>query len=387
MQIKSLPFSFRLFLLLAGSWALSMALGACGGGSSLITCPNPPCTVEPPAEFLYATTATGQVLSLPIDSTTGAVGTATSVAGPVTSLAIAAVGSQFVYASDFQHDLIYGYSINATPANGQTGALTPVAGSPFAQPPLTVTNGLAAGPGGNFLYATAGVGVDAFSLSNLGVPALIAGSPFLSGGSLELAVDPSGKFLFVPDIDGPNGVSAFTIDSTTGVLTLVPGSPFLFAGQTVLNSRPFGIVVDSTGQFVFVALEATNQVAAFSIVSGTGALMPVPGSPFPAGNTPFLFATTGKFLYVSNALDGTVSGYSIDSASGVLTPLAGFPFSLPAASLVADPSGKFLYGASGAGIFAFTINADGSLTPLSGSPFPAAGARLLTAVQLPTSGG
>ena len=115
--------------------------------------------------------------------------------------------------------------------------------------------------------------------------------------------------------------------------------------------------------------------------------MPVPGSPFPAGNTPFLFATTGKFLYVSNALDGTVSGYSIDPTSGVLTPLAGFPFSLPAASIVADPSGKFLYGASGAGIFAFTINADGSLRPLSGSPFPAAGARLLTAVQLPTSGG
>jgi 6-phosphogluconolactonase len=379
---KSPPFSFRVFVLLAGAWALSMALGACGGGSSPITCPNPPCTVRPPAEFLYATSITGQILSLPIDSATGTVGTATSVAGPVTSLAIAAVGSQFVYASDFQHDLIYGYSINAT-----TGALTPVAGSPFAQPPLTVTNGLAAGPGGNFLYATAGVGVDAFSLSNLGVPALIAGSPFLSGGSLELAADPSGRFLFVPEIDPPNGVSAFTIDSTTGALTLVPGSPFLFAGQTVLNSRPFGIVVDSTGQFVYVALQATNQVAAFSIVSGNGALMPVPGSPFPAGNTPFLFATTGKFLYVSNALDGTVSGYSIDPTSGVLTPLAGFPFSLPAASIVADPSGKFLYGASGAGIFAFTINADGSLRPLSGSPFPAAGARLLTAVQLPTSGG
>jgi 6-phosphogluconolactonase len=385
-QIKSLPFSFRLFILLALSWAVSIALGACGGGSTLITCPHPPCTVRPPAEFLYATTATGQVLSLPIDSATGAVGTASSVPGPVTSLGIAAVGSQFVYASDFQHDLIYGYSINATTGSATTGALTPVAGSPFAQPPLTVPNGLAAGPGGNLLYATAGVGVDAFSLSNTGVPALIAGSPFASSGNLELVVDPSGKFLFTPNLDPPNGVSAFTIDSATGTLTLVPGSPFLFAGQTVLNSRPFGIVVDSTGQFVYVTLQTTNQVAAFSIVSATGALASVPGSPFPAGNTPFLLATTGKFLYVSNALDGTLSGYSIDSTSGVLTPLAGFPLSLPAASFVADPSGKFLYGASGAGIFAFTINPDGSLTPLSGSPFPATGARVLTVVQLPTGG-
>lgn len=378
MQTKSLPSSLRLFFLFVFSGVVSIALVGCGSSSGTVVCPDAPCTSTSPAEFLYATSSNGQVLSLPVDPATGAVGAATSVAGPAMSLSIAAVGSQFVYASDFQNDLIYGYSINST-----SGALTPAAGSPFAQAPLSVPNGLGAAPAGNFLYATVGVGIDAFTINGAGVPALLAGSPFASGGNLFLALDPSGKFLFAPDIGPPNGVSAFTIDSTTGALTSVPGSPFAFAGQTVLNSNPVGIVVDSTGQFVYVALRATNQVAAFSIVSGTGALASVPGSPFPAGNLPFFMATTGKFLYVSNAGDGTASGYSIDPASGVLTPLPGSPFAVPAPSLVADPSGKYLYGGSGSGILAFTINADGSLTPVSGSPFPAPAATALTIVQIP----
>ena len=192
---------------------------------------------------------------------------------------------------------------------------------------------------------------------------------------------------FAPAIDPPGGVFAFTIDSTSGGLTAVPGSPFTFPGQTALNSNPLGIVVDPTGHFVYVALSATNQIAAFSIVGGTGALTPVPGSPFGAGNMPFFLATSGKFLYVTNAQDRTVSGYSIDSTRGVLAPVAGSPFSLPVAALVAGPFGRFLYGTSGAGVFAFTINANGSLTPLPGSPFPATGSTVLTIVQMPRQGG
>ena len=376
MEYRSPLLAARIFTLLVFASILSVNV-ACGSGGGTVLCQLPPCTVEQPKEFLYAASENGEVLFLPVDTSTGAVGDATSVAGPAVSLGITAVASQFVYASDFQSSQIYGYSINAT-----SGALSPMPGSPFALGPLTVPNGLAAGPGSNLLYATAGAGIDAFSLSSTGVPSLIIGSPFSSGGNLELAVDPSGKFLFAPVLEPPNGVFAFTIDSATGILTAVPGSPFLFSGQTVFDSHPFGIVVDSTGQFVYVALEGSNQVAAFSINTATGALAPVPGSPFPAGNTPFLLATTGRFLYLSNAGDGTVSGYSIDSMSGVLSPLTGSPYNIPSPALVADPAGKFLFGTGGAGIYAFTINADGSLTPVSGSPFPAAISTALTIVQI-----
>ncbi|HEY6339027.1 MAG TPA: beta-propeller fold lactonase family protein [Candidatus Sulfotelmatobacter sp.] len=378
MQTNSLPFSFRIFILLVLAWAVSVTLSACGGGGRSVVCRTPPCKGEQPLEFLYATSTSGQILGMPVDPATGAVVMSTSVAtGPAVSLGITAVGSQFVYASDFQSNQIYGYSIDQT-----NGALAPIGGSPFSEGPLGLPNGLVAGPGGNLLYATAGIGVDGFSLSSAGVPALIAGSPFLSDGNLELAIDPSGKFLFAPVLAQPGGVFAFTIDATTGMLTVVPGSPFPFSGQKIPNSNPVGIVVDSTGQFVYVALGSANQVAAFSITSGTGALTPVPGSPFSGGTKPFLLATTGKFLYVSNAGDGTVSGYSIDSTSGVLTALAGSPYVVATASLVADPAGKFLFGAGGAGIYAFTINVDGSLSPVSGSPFPEAEPVILTIVEI-----
>jgi hypothetical protein len=55
---------------------------------------------------------------------------------------------------------------------------------------------------------------------------------------------------------------------------MVTGSPFPIPGQTVSDSLPAGIV--DTGTFVFVGLSGTNQIAAFAIVSGTGALTPVP---------------------------------------------------------------------------------------------------------------
>jgi 6-phosphogluconolactonase len=370
-------FSYRIFVPLI----LCVALAACGGGGHG-SCTAPPCNIGQRAEFLYATSITGQVLSLPVDPRTGALGTADSVPGPSTSLGLTAAGSQFVYASDFQNGLIYAYFINAN-----NGSLAPIAGSPFPQGVLSLPSGLATVPAGDFLYAAVAGGVDGFSINRAGLPAPIAGSPFASGGNLQIVVDPSGKFLFAPDIDPPGGVFAFSIDSTSGALTAVPGSPFTFPGQTVLNSNPIGIVVDSTGHFVYVTLGATNQIAGFSIVNGTGALTPVPGSPFVAGDAPFLLAATGKFLYVTTALDHTVSGYSIESANGVLTPVAGSPFSFPVLSLVTDPSGKFLYGAGGGGISGFIINSNGSLTQLPGSPFPAAAPLLLTIVETSSQGG
>jgi 6-phosphogluconolactonase len=48
-------------------------------------------------------------------------------------------------------------------------------------------------------------------------------SPFPAGsGPISVAVDPSGKFAYVAN--GGGGVSAYTIDSTTGALTQLSNS-------------------------------------------------------------------------------------------------------------------------------------------------------------------
>jgi 6-phosphogluconolactonase (cycloisomerase 2 family) len=292
------------------------------------------------------------------------------------SLGITAVNNQFLYASDTLRAQLDAFSINQT-----TGALTTLLGSPFSTGNLSLPVGLASPAGSSLLYAAGAGNVDGFAVSSTGTPTALSQSPFPSGTNLFLAVDPSGKFLYTSVDDPPGGVFAFTIDST-GALTEVQGSPFTIPGQTALDSQPYGIV--DTGSYVYVALSATNQIAAFSIVGSTGALTPVPGSPFSAGATPTTLVFADKFTHALNSLNGTISGYSVDSNNGVLTPLSGSPFGIAGTSMATDSFGEHLYVSGPAGIQAFSIDFNsGALTSVAGSPFLANGAAAMTVVQIP----
>ena len=341
------------------------ALNCCGGDAA---CPAPP-------SHLYAAGLDGQIATFFVNPGTGALGTATTTPGPAVALGMAALGNQFLYASDSQTALIDGWSI--TP---NTGALTQINGSPFNLGSFSLAGGLAVNNSAQVLYVADVGKIDALKIDGTGALSPITGSPFSSLSSLFLTIDPDTRFLFATEIDPPGGVDAFTIDPSTGELAAVAGSPF--PADPNNSTSPFGVVVDSTGSFVYAVLNTTNQVAAYSIVSPSGALNPVPGSPFTAGSRPLSLATTRNFLYVANAMDGTVSGYSIDPTTGVLSSLADSPFSIPAPTLITDPFGNFLYASGAAGIMVFTIDpTTGALTQIAGSPFPAAGATVMTYVQ------
>ena len=285
------------------------------------------------------------------------------------------MSNQFLYVSDFQNQSVDEWSINLV-----TGALTPVPGSPLGLGEFGFGAGLATNSTANVVYVADIARIDAFKADSTGALSALSGSPFPSGSGIFLAVDPQNRFLFVSDLDPPGGVDAFTIDST-GALTAVVGSPFPAIPNFVGSPQPNTIVVDSTGSFVYLALGGTGQIAAFSIVTPGGALNPVPGSPFTAGNMPLTMVVANNFLYAANAMDGTLSGYSIAPATGILTPLAGSPFAIRGLALATDPGGNFLYVSGPAGISAFTVGTDGALTPVAGSPFPTLGATVLTFVQ------
>jgi 6-phosphogluconolactonase len=350
---------------------------ACGSGTDA-------CPINPGPEFLYARTVTGQILAFDIDRGSGVLTAVGSVPGPSLSYGLTAVNHQFLFASDRSQGQLDGFSIDQT-----TGALTTLQGSPFPTGTLTAPAGLASPPNSSFLYAADVAAVDAFTVSSTGIPSAVSGSPFPSGSGISLATDPNGQFLYAPDADS-GGVVAFTIGST-GALTAVSGSPFTVPGES--NGLPSGII--DTGSYVYTTLSLDNQIAAFSVVSGTGALTPVSNSPFSAGTSPtaivFASESPSGFLYaLNNVLNtGTMSGYSIDTSTGVLTPLSGFPLSIEGFSMAIDSPfslGEYLYVASSTGIQAFSIDGtSGALTPLSGSPFAAAGANLLTLVQIPPS--
>ncbi|MGA8440573.1 MAG: hypothetical protein WB762_11315 [Candidatus Sulfotelmatobacter sp.] len=261
--------------------------GSCTCGSGTSASP-----VRPGPEFLYAAGSGGQIQVFNLDDNSGALTPVGSVPGPTMSLGLTVVDNQFLYVSDPLQGQLDGFSINQT-----TGGLPPLMGSPFSTETLSVPEGLASPPGSNLLYAGDVARVDGLSVNSTGAPAAISGSPFPSGTNLFLATDPSGKLLYTSIDNSPGGIFAFSIGSA-GALTPGSGSPFTIPGKTVLNSRPFGIV--DTGSYVYAALSDPNQIAAFSTVSGSGALVPVPNSPFSAGVTPTTLVFANGLLYALN---------------------------------------------------------------------------------------
>jgi 6-phosphogluconolactonase (cycloisomerase 2 family) len=298
----------------------------------------------------------------------------------VATLGMTAINNQFLYISNSPSNVASQATIDAWSVNLSDGALTTVSGSPFSLGLLSVGQGVAANSTAQVLYVADAGRIDAMKADSSGALTPLSGSPYLTGGNLYLTLDPQNRFLFASNDDPPGSVFAFTVDATSGALTSVAGSPFTISSSSG-NTQPAAIAVDLTGQYVYTALPATNQVAAFSIASASGALSPVAGSPFATGNSPVALAAVNGFLYVSNAKDGTTSGYSIDPATGVLTRLAGSPFPIPAGPLVTDFAGRFLFASTAAGMMAFTIDSSsGALTP-TGLPVPYSGASVLTYVQ------
>ena len=368
---------------------LSLALSGCAGNSSCAVGTNcqcgVPCQVNPGPEFLYATSGSnaGEILSFTIDHKTGALGTATAIPGPGMSSGIAAVENQFLYVSDTQNNAIDAFSINQT-----SGALSTVPGSPFAVggtphlDPLWLV-------GGPNLYATTLAGISGFTISSNGALTPVAGSPFAGNVLGQAALGktqttPFNSFLYATSFIDPAGtISAFQVNPVSGILTQVVGT---FA--TGSSTSPDGIIFDGTGgPFVFVALNTANKIAAFSADPGTGALTPVPGSPFDAGFAPVFLALSAQqnFLYAMNFLDHSISGYSIAS-SGALTQVPGSPFLLgdiPGDMVVTGDNFLYVTLPNSNHILGFSITANGGLSPLAGSPFAASDAVLLTAVQIP----
>jgi 6-phosphogluconolactonase (cycloisomerase 2 family) len=126
---------------------------------------------------------------------------------------------------------VSGYNID-----GGTGALTPIAGSPFAS---AGASGIAFDLSGSFAYVTnaSSNAINAYAINKTtGVLSAISGSPFPTDPSpYSATAEPSGRFLYVVNNTGPGSVSAFGIDPATGKLIAIGGSPFVAPGIGVIK--------------------------------------------------------------------------------------------------------------------------------------------------------
>ncbi len=286
--------------------------------------------IDPSGKFLYVASNINAIYAFTINSD-GSLGSITGSRGipgspfpggdgPV-SLAFDSTGA-YLYVSNMNGNSISAYSVNAV-----TGALTALAGSPYA------VSGVNPVPtqivrAGNYLYVTesGADSVDVFSIA-AGTGELkegVAGSPFATDtGPYGITVDPSGSVAYVANAGaaGAGSISAFTINSASGVLTPVAGNPQKIPVDQFLS-------IDPLGKFLFVTESA--GVAVYPITAGTGVLgTAVTGSPFAtginAGPHSVGIDPSDRFVYVGNAKLANVAEFTFDSTTGVLTPVAGSP--------------------------------------------------------------
>ena len=298
--------------------------------------------IEPGGKFLYVVEETGDtnpdrfehIAVMSIDPTTGVLTSLpgspfAAVGGALGALALHPSGKLLYLSNPFTND-VAAFSLDPT-----TGRLTPIDADPN----------------------TAGI-------QNFGVP-----SPH------SMAFDQSGKFLYVASI----GIAEFIVDPATGFLTPVDADPNAagienFAAPGV---GPYSITVDPTNRFAYVTNEGSDDVTLFAIDPGTGALsvfdtvrarvLPV-SLAFSLGPS----AThTPTYAYVADAGSNQLSAYSVDPGTGALGAL-GAPLDTgtgPNAVAVA-PSGKLAYVANFGSndISAYTIDSTGLPAPIDADP-------------------
>jgi 6-phosphogluconolactonase len=217
---------------------------------------------------------------------------------------------------------------------GSNASLTAVPGSPFQLSPTVpgsavAPSGVAVTPSAAYLYVSNSgeSSVSGFTVDP-GSGALISvGAPFSAGSSpVGLAIDPSGKYLYVAN-EGSNNVSAFEICATAlpGCATLPPGSLVPVTGSPFsAGLGPISVVVDPSGNFLYVADTNSNQLSGYRINPSTGGLTALTTPTDSTGTNPTFVAVHpgGNFLYVPNSGSDSISGFRLTTQSGVLTPLA-----------------------------------------------------------------
>lgn len=168
-----------------------------------------------------------------------------------------------------------------------------------------------------------------------------------------------------------NGIAVYRVNLTTGALAPVPGSPFATPLQDIR------IAADPQGRFVFATNGSANSVSAYALNAATGALTAVPGSPFAAGTFAchVVAHPSGQFLYVSNLTSFDVTGYRIDAATGSLAVLPGSPYktNVSGFDIAIDPAGSHAFvGSNNGGIAILSIDPNtGAMAPVPASPFSA----------------
>ncbi|MCX6631851.1 MAG: lactonase family protein [Candidatus Solibacter sp.] len=196
------------------------------------------------------------------------------------------------------------------------------------------------------------------------------------GGPCHLALDPSGKWLYVANYNSGNAAEFPVHDDGT----LGEASAFVqHAGSSVNRQRQSGphaheTVISPDGKSVFVPDLGLDQILSYKV----GGLTPndPPFLKIAPGNGPrhFAFTPNGKFAYVMTEMTASVIAFKY--AGGKFEELQTLPTvdtapNMSGAEIAVHPNGKFVYtstrGVNSIGVFAIDAK-KGKLTPVERTP-------------------
>jgi 6-phosphogluconolactonase len=264
--------------------------------------------VHPSGRFAYAMNADAQTVSIhERDSVTGLLSLKSSKPlgglGVPTHFLVHPSGGMAYVASAFRIDA---YAVTGT------GDLS------FARNRTTSLLSLDVHPSGRFVLIADGARLvtpydDLLNLTRAGVGTGSGGQP------VDLAVSPSGAFLYVSSNNG--SITVIGVDPATGI---GQGST-----HTVIEIGlgAGSIAIHPSGLFGYVAgldegLNADQHgVFVFDIEPGTGALTRRGFEPTGTEVLDLAISPSGRFIYAAHGQAGTVSGFSIHETSGALGKL------------------------------------------------------------------
>jgi len=366
--------------LMAAIFCGAGALVGCGNNSSVSSVtptPAPPAPAPPSpiittakAKFAYTGDQGASLSGYSVNTSTGAM---TALSGfPFTvgvNPTVVAVDPQnrFLFVGDIFLGALYVFAIDSS-----TGALSEVGTSPY--PTVKEPVAIAVDPSGTHVYvASQGSNfVGGFTLGETGALTPIAGSPFATSGTQDfgddVVVNASGTFVYVQD---PVNVYTYSVSAGSGALTLV---------QTVAGpSSVGGIALDPHGTFLYAVGPGTNSILAYSIDASTGLLTLAASSPMAEHNGAYTISIspTGLFAYTIENNNDLVS-YALNN--GVFTPTGSVIPQVYGEKVGIDPSGSFVYVPQAcsncpSGVYnvvnEFSIGSTGALTKIPGAPVAA----------------
>lgn len=202
---------------------------------------------------------------------------------------------------------------------------------------------LALDPSGRFLYAVDSSGVTTIEIDRASGQLLMAQPSTGPSGLVSIRVaSPSERFLYSAIKESPSVAIASRLDATTGAAAVV-------SRQDLDLSRA---AVDPSNRFVIAA--AANTLTTLRIDAVTGELEPATALAAARPYRALTFDPAGRFFYATcpsatNCLGTTIHRFTVDGATGAVTLTGGSnPFGAPAASaagsrIVFDSHGRWAY--------------------------------------------